>query len=195
MGGPFALRAEILGGLDDAGAEIHLPEAVHGDAGEQRIGGIDQPLGEAEPVVGNAGGSGGRTAGNARLDLLAGLVIGAANEQEGVAPLRAARPSPSRSGNCAPVLAFCCPRRRTCFQASRISPGAAFSRNKPAQLELFGGRALGHRLARDGVDGFARGQRGDLIALEACARRCALRRCCRGSADRGPQPPPMRRVR
>ena len=37
MAGRFALRAEILGGLDQAGAEIRLPEAIHGDARGQRI--------------------------------------------------------------------------------------------------------------------------------------------------------------
>ena len=35
--GRLALRAEILGGLDDAGAEIHLPVAIHRHARGQRI--------------------------------------------------------------------------------------------------------------------------------------------------------------
>ena len=34
---PFALRAEIVHRLDDAEAEVGLPEAVHGDAGGERI--------------------------------------------------------------------------------------------------------------------------------------------------------------
>ena len=34
---PFALRAEILDRLHQAGAEIHLPEAIHRHAGGQRI--------------------------------------------------------------------------------------------------------------------------------------------------------------
>ena len=48
---PLALRAEILHGLHHAGAEVHLPEAIHRHARRQRIGRIDQPFREAQPVV------------------------------------------------------------------------------------------------------------------------------------------------
>ncbi len=61
---PLALRAEILDRLDDAGAEIHLPEAIHGDARQQRIA-ADRPATRAKPsrLFGAPAGSGGRTAG------------------------------------------------------------------------------------------------------------------------------------
>src|SRR4030095_11855222 len=41
MAGPFALRAEVVRGLDDAGPENHLPEAVDLDARGERMGRID----------------------------------------------------------------------------------------------------------------------------------------------------------
>ena len=45
-----ALRAEVLARLDDAAAEQLLPEAVDGDAGDERVVLVDQPSREAEPV-------------------------------------------------------------------------------------------------------------------------------------------------
>ena len=37
MGGPLALRAEVLEGAGEALAEEELPEAVHEDAGGERV--------------------------------------------------------------------------------------------------------------------------------------------------------------
>ncbi len=48
--GPFALRAEIIDGFDDAKAEVGLPEAIDGDAGGEWVAAIDKPFGEAETV-------------------------------------------------------------------------------------------------------------------------------------------------
>ena len=50
MAGRLALRAEVLGRLDDAGAEDLEPEPVDGHAGRQGMVGGDQPLGQAQPV-------------------------------------------------------------------------------------------------------------------------------------------------
>ena len=55
MAGPVALVAEVLGGLDDAGAEELLPQAVDGDAREQRVRRRDEPVCEAEAVLAEIG--------------------------------------------------------------------------------------------------------------------------------------------
>ena len=51
MRGRLALGAEVVGGLDDAGAEERLPVAVDDDPGGQRVGRVDQPLGQGQAVV------------------------------------------------------------------------------------------------------------------------------------------------
>ena len=48
----LSLEAEVLGGFDEAGAEDLLPEAVHGDAGEEGMIRVEEPVGEAEAVIG-----------------------------------------------------------------------------------------------------------------------------------------------
>ena len=48
MGGPRTLVAEVTGAFDDAAAENHLPEAVHRDAGGERMIGPDDPFREVE---------------------------------------------------------------------------------------------------------------------------------------------------
>ena len=50
MAGRLALGAEVLDRLHQPGAEEHLPDAVHRHAGRQRIGRVDQPSGECQPV-------------------------------------------------------------------------------------------------------------------------------------------------
>lgn len=52
MAGRIALGSEVLAGPDEAGAEQALPKAVHGDAGGEGMGGIEEPAGEAEAVAG-----------------------------------------------------------------------------------------------------------------------------------------------
>ena len=49
----LALRAEVLGRLHEAGAEVHLPEPVDRHPRSQRIRRIDKPLREAQPVAWN----------------------------------------------------------------------------------------------------------------------------------------------
>ena len=66
MAGWLALRTEVLGRLDDPGAEDLEPEAVDGHSGSQRVVGGDQPLGQSQSVDRRVGGSGGRNAGTAR---------------------------------------------------------------------------------------------------------------------------------
>jgi hypothetical protein len=48
--GPFALRAEIIQRLHQAGSENHRPPAVDRDARGQRVLRRDEPLREIEPV-------------------------------------------------------------------------------------------------------------------------------------------------
>ena len=49
MGGPATVEAEVARRLDDAGAEMVVPEAIDLDAGEQRLGG--DPLGQFDSAV------------------------------------------------------------------------------------------------------------------------------------------------
>lgn len=66
MARPFALVTEILEGLHEAGAEQLCPETVHDYAGGKRVIGLGEPAGEAEAVVGRAGGPRGRATPRAR---------------------------------------------------------------------------------------------------------------------------------
>src|SRR5436190_11785371 len=50
MGRLLALGTEILRGLDQAPAEIVLPETVHSDASSQRILLANKPSGQSQPV-------------------------------------------------------------------------------------------------------------------------------------------------
>ena len=63
MARPLALRAEIFDCLNQAGAKIHLPEAVHDDAGRQRIGRVDQPRARASRLFAVPQGAAAATAG------------------------------------------------------------------------------------------------------------------------------------
>ena len=45
-----ALGAEVVLGLDQAAAEVRLPDPVDRDAGRQRVPRIDQPAGQVQPV-------------------------------------------------------------------------------------------------------------------------------------------------
>ena len=47
---PFALRSEVGGCRDDSGAKEERPEAVHRDAGGQRILRIDQPVCKVQTI-------------------------------------------------------------------------------------------------------------------------------------------------
>ena len=91
MARALALESEVLGGPDDALAEQHLPEVVHGDAASQGILGGGQPAREAEAVARSVGGPGRQGLGDVRRDLVAVLVPDAAHEHEGVSRLLALR--------------------------------------------------------------------------------------------------------
>ena len=43
----FTLRAKVLGSLDDASPEMLLPILIDHNARSERVGGIDDPLGES----------------------------------------------------------------------------------------------------------------------------------------------------
>src|SRR2546425_6713025 len=51
MAGLLALRAEVLGSLDQASAEVVLPVAIDGAARRQRVGWVYQPLRQPQPVA------------------------------------------------------------------------------------------------------------------------------------------------
>ena len=85
MAGGFALRAEIFGRFDQAGAEVHLPVAVHRHARGEGIGGIHQPAGQAETVARRVRRHGRQKRGNRGRDLVAGLIVSAAHQHESVA--------------------------------------------------------------------------------------------------------------
>ena len=87
MAGRIALRAEILGRLHQAGAEIHLPVAVDGHARGQRMLRAEQPLRHAQPVGRGVLGHGRKHGGDAGRHLLAVIAIVAATQNEGVARL------------------------------------------------------------------------------------------------------------
>ena len=76
----LALRSEIFRRLHQAGPENLLPEAIDRDARGQRIGGIDNPLSEAEPVARQRCGHGRQHGGYRRRDLLARLIVLAAEQ-------------------------------------------------------------------------------------------------------------------
>ncbi len=63
IGGRVTLGAEIFGGLHEADAKIHLPKMIDGDAGSERVGGIDNPLGESEAIAGASAGRAGKNDG------------------------------------------------------------------------------------------------------------------------------------
>jgi hypothetical protein len=50
MARQVALAAELLARRHDADPEQPLPDPVHDHAGRERVGGIDEPLGEREPI-------------------------------------------------------------------------------------------------------------------------------------------------
>ena len=47
---PFALRTEVIHGLNDAEAEIRLPVTIHGDTRGERVRAIRHPARKAEPI-------------------------------------------------------------------------------------------------------------------------------------------------
>ena len=87
--GRVALRAEIFGGLDDAGSEIQLPVAIHGHARGERMRGIDEPFGEVEAggALAVVDGERRQDGGSTGLDLVGLIAIVAAAQHEGVARL------------------------------------------------------------------------------------------------------------
>ena len=101
----FALRAEVGRSLYQPGAEELLPEAVHRHARSQRMLRADEPLGEVE-AVGRAGlGQRREHGGDVRPDLLAGLVVLAAQHHEAVAGLLQILPDESRRDGLVEVIA------------------------------------------------------------------------------------------
>src|SRR5262245_4871059 len=83
MAGPVALIAEVLGCFDDARAESHLPYAVDGDAGGERILAVDEPTGQTEAIGGSAFGQWVQRGGHEAFDAFAGLVVSSPNRNVG----------------------------------------------------------------------------------------------------------------
>ena len=87
MRGSLALRTEIFRCLDNAGSEIHLPIAIDGHTGGERMRGVDQPLGKTQAIVRGAGRQRGQHRGNAGRNLVALITVVATAEDEAVAGL------------------------------------------------------------------------------------------------------------
>src|ERR1043166_9853009 len=102
MRGPFSLRSEILHGLDEARAEVHLPEAVYGDARGERVPAVGKPARQAEAVVGPLRTERRQNGRHAGRDLVAVIVVSAALKNERIAggTLR----NPNHRGNKIPSL-------------------------------------------------------------------------------------------
>ena len=82
------LQAEILGRFDDPHAEELFPVAVDGYPCGERIGGAHDPPGQTEPVHRRALGQGRQGGGQAGKDLLAALIVLAADEKKCLSRLR-----------------------------------------------------------------------------------------------------------
>ncbi len=82
MAGGLALRAEVLGRLDDPRPEDLEPEPVDRHARRQRVVRLDQPSGQSQPVERRAGRQRRQECRNAPAHLLAPLVVLASLEQE-----------------------------------------------------------------------------------------------------------------
>ena len=82
----IALRPEVVGGLDQAGPEVHLPETVDRDPGRERVRWIDEPAGERQAVLLLAFGKWRKHGRDVRSHELAGIVIRPADEPERIAP-------------------------------------------------------------------------------------------------------------
>ena len=83
VGGLGGLHAEVLGGFEEAEAEVGLPDAVDLVAGGGGRVGIGEPLGEGEARGGIACGEGVEEGGDVWLDLLLGVGLFAALEEVG----------------------------------------------------------------------------------------------------------------
>ena len=83
MRGQLAGDAEIAAGADEAGAVELLPETIDGDAGHERMLGTEQPLREAEAILGQFIRQGGKGGGSERFHFVAALVVFTAVQDEG----------------------------------------------------------------------------------------------------------------
>ena len=87
-----SLGAEVFFGLDESAPKVAHPSAVDGDSGGERVGGLDEPLGEVESVaaggrLGKGGFHLGEDVGGEFADLLVGAREVTASEDEGGAGL------------------------------------------------------------------------------------------------------------
>ena len=55
MGGRRSLGSKIFFGFDETTPEVPHPGSVNSDAGCERVGGINEPLGEVEPIAARGG--------------------------------------------------------------------------------------------------------------------------------------------
>src|SRR5262245_44301624 len=85
MHGPFALGAEVFDRFHYDDAEEHLPQAVDGAAGGERVGAVDEPACQAEAIVRRARRQRGHGGGEAGRYFRAFLVVLAAQKDVDVA--------------------------------------------------------------------------------------------------------------
>ncbi len=174
--GLVALGAEILGGLDEAGAEMKLPVAIDGDARGEGVLRAEEPLGEAQTIRGGVLGHGRKHRRDAGSYLLGLVAIVAAGQDEGVA----------RLGHLGHDL-----RRRDFFfslrelrlegvelgvDAAQFGGGVAGEEVIEEALVLVFG-ALGFVLREDVADGLVEGEGFGVGGSEGAVCRCGVRRC------------------
>src|SRR5437899_161204 len=93
----LALRAKVLGGLDDAGPEILLPILIDHNARGEWVGRVEDPLCQSQTVTRQVFGHGRQERGNTRRNLITSIVILTAAQDKGVARLGHLRHDHSRA--------------------------------------------------------------------------------------------------
>ena len=83
----LALQAEVLHCFHDAGAEILLPETIHRHPRGERMGGVEQPLRQAQAILRRVLGPRRKNRRDARLHFLAFLVVFTPQQQERISGL------------------------------------------------------------------------------------------------------------
>ena len=113
-----ALRAEVLARLDEAAAEVHLPQAIHEHARRERIARIEQPRASPSRFCGSVSSHGEHARRGPRgCDPLAGVAVDAAVQHEG---RRGSGASPITSTCGTPVASsFSCARAAVSARARR----------------------------------------------------------------------------
>ena len=192
MAGRLALRAEIVDASSPARAEEHLPVAVDRHPRRQRVGRIDQPAGQAQPV--------GRPSLRPRRDAprhagrdpraRAGRTGRGSGRASGAEPASLA--SPSSWGSARRTPSSSARARRLARPAAGSISGASVARKHRRIFGACAGRPAAGGNRRDLGDRFGRRQDRDGLRTEQPGRRPQAHRSRRRSGASGPPPAPIR---